>query len=112
MNCLIMCSSDNTLYHCISRYVGRTSQQLQDRIRQHVPKFIKSGQIPNSWNTFSRFCKSLTPVMFNEFAIRQHHLDNSTVCAPNIIVIKNFSILSFGGFYFHLSALDTVYILS
>ena len=112
MDCLIMCNSDNTLYHCISRYVGRTSQQLQDRIRQHVPKFIRTGQIPNSWNTFSRFCKSLTPVMFREFAIGQHFLDNSTVCASNITVIKNFSILLFGGFSFHLSALEAVYILS
>ena len=24
--------------HCDSRYVGRTSQRLQDRIKQHVPK--------------------------------------------------------------------------
>ena len=24
--------------HCDSRYVGRTSQRLEDRIRQHVPK--------------------------------------------------------------------------
>ena len=28
--------------HCDSRYVGRTSQRLQDRIKQHVPKSIRS----------------------------------------------------------------------
>ena len=28
--------------HCDSRYVGRTSQRLQDRIKQHVPKPIRS----------------------------------------------------------------------
>ena len=28
--------------HCNSRYVGRTSQMLQDRIKQHVPKSIRS----------------------------------------------------------------------
>ena len=28
--------------HCDSRYVGRTSQRLQDRIRQHVPKSIRN----------------------------------------------------------------------
>ena len=28
--------------HCDSRYVGRTSQRLQDRIRQHAPKFIRN----------------------------------------------------------------------
>ena len=26
--------------HCDSRYVGRTSQRLQNRIKQHVPKSI------------------------------------------------------------------------
>ena len=29
--------------HCDSRYVGRTSQRLQDRIKQHVPKSIRYG---------------------------------------------------------------------
>ena len=28
--------------HCDSRYVGRTSQRLQDRICQHVPKSIRN----------------------------------------------------------------------
>ena len=28
--------------HCDSWYVGRTSQRLEDRIRQHVPKWIRS----------------------------------------------------------------------
>ena len=28
--------------HCDSRYVGRTSQRLQDRTKQHVPKSIRS----------------------------------------------------------------------
>ena len=27
--------------HCDSRYIGRTSQQLQDRIKQHVPKWLQ-----------------------------------------------------------------------
>ena len=27
--------------HCDSRYVGRTSQQLQDRIKQHIPKWLR-----------------------------------------------------------------------
>ena len=29
-------------YHCDSRYVGCTSQRLQDRIKQHIPKSIRS----------------------------------------------------------------------
>ena len=28
------------LCHCHSRYVGRTSQRLQQKIKQHVPKTI------------------------------------------------------------------------
>ena len=31
--------------HCDSRYVGQTSQRLQDRIRQHVPKSIRNRTI-------------------------------------------------------------------
>ena len=38
--------NSNVIYqfscHCDSRYVGRTSQKLQDRIKQHVPKSIRS----------------------------------------------------------------------
>ena len=39
----------NTVYqflcHCDSRYVGRTSQRLQQRIKQHVPKTILQEHI-------------------------------------------------------------------
>ena len=38
------CHQSNIVYqflcHCDSRYVGRTSQRLQQRIKQHVPKTI------------------------------------------------------------------------
>ena len=37
----------NFLCHCDNRYVGHTSQRLQDKIRQRVPKFIKTSLIPN-----------------------------------------------------------------
>ena len=33
------------LCHCDSRYVGRTSQKLQQRIKQHVPKTILQWHI-------------------------------------------------------------------
>ena len=33
------------LCHCDSRYVGRTSQRLQQRIKQHVPKTFLQGRI-------------------------------------------------------------------
>ena len=55
-----------------SRYVGRTSQQLKDRIRQHVPKFVKTGQISNPSNISTCSGKSSTPFMFSESAIDQY----------------------------------------
>ena len=55
--------------HCDNRYVGRTSQRLQDRIRQHVPKFIGTGQILNSRNISTRSGKFLVPVIFSKSAI-------------------------------------------
>ena len=33
--------------HCDSRYVGRTAQMLQERIKQHVPKAITQGTTPS-----------------------------------------------------------------
>ena len=72
----------NFLCHCDSRHIGRTSQRLQDRIRQQLPKFVRIGRIPNSRNIFTRSGKSLTPVIFSESAIGQHLLDN-LMCAKN-----------------------------
>ena len=34
------------LSHCDSVYVGRTSQRLEERIRQHIPKFIRNQVKP------------------------------------------------------------------
>ena len=79
-NCFQRCQ--DIAVHCDTRYLGCTSQRLQDRIRQHVPKFIKTGQIPNSRNISTRSGKSSTPVMFSEFAIDQHLLNNP-MCAKN-----------------------------
>ena len=33
--------------HCDCRYVGHTSQRLQDRIKQHIPQAIKNQAQPN-----------------------------------------------------------------
>ena len=68
--------------HCDSRYVGRTSQRLQDRIKQHVPH-----------------CDS---------AIGQHLLDNDR-CALNYDD-KRFSILATARSSFHLNLLEATYI--
>ena len=91
--------------HCDFRYVGCTSQRLQDRICQHVPKFIRTGQISNSRNISTYFGKSSIPVMFNESAIDQHLLDDTHRD-------KKFTILLFGRLSFRLSALEAVNIKS
>ena len=51
----------NFLCHCDSWYIGCTSQQLQDRICQHVPKFVTSRHIPNSCNIFYSFWQIFNP---------------------------------------------------
>ena len=57
-NVLLASLLSNVVYnfscHCNSQYVGHTSQRLHDRIRQHVLKFIKTGQILNSQNISTR----------------------------------------------------------
>ena len=46
----------------------------------HEPIYIRTGQIANSRNIFTRIGKSSTPVMFSESAIAQHLLNN-LMCA-------------------------------
>ena len=92
----------NFSFHCDSRYVCRTSQRLQDRIRQHVPQFIRIGRIPQARNIFTRSDKPSTPIIFSKSTIREHLLDNP-MCAKNYID-KKFTIFLFGCLSFHVSA--------
>ena len=66
------------LCHCDSRYVGRTSQRLEERIKQHVPKFIANPPASVNRQSLSRSCKTNTrPQQFHESSIGQHLLDNA-----------------------------------
>ena len=98
------------LCHCDSRYVGRTSQRLQQRIKQHVPKTILQKHISQDRSTLARSCKPIrsfkTETSFS--AIGQHLLQNLT-CAHEYNDNK-FSILSRGRTSFHLSTLEATYI--
>ena len=47
------------LCDCESRYVGRTSQRLQRRIKQHVPKTILQGHTSQDQSTLARSCKPI-----------------------------------------------------
>ena len=52
------------LCHCDSRHVGRTSQRLQQRIEQHVPKTILQEHISQDQSTLVRSCKPIRSFKF------------------------------------------------
>ena len=65
---------------CDCRYVGRTSQRLQDRIKQHIPKAIRNqAQTSCDLSQSNHTCSS---------AIGQHLLNNKN--APLNMMITNF----------------------
>ena len=96
--------------HCDGRYVGQTSQRLQDRIKQHVPRWLRQQ--------LTRPCRSQSHRSFKrnntkpdcDSAINQHLLDNDQ-CALNYDN-KRFSTLAAARSSFHLNLLEAVYIKS
>ena len=46
--------------HCDSRYVGRTSQRLEERIKQHIPRSIANPPASHNRQSISRSCKANT----------------------------------------------------
>ena len=46
--------------HCDSRYVGRTSQRLEEQIKQHVPRSIANPPASPNRQSLSRSCKANT----------------------------------------------------
>ena len=81
---------------CDCRYVGRTSQRLLDRIKQHIPKAIRNQTQPDR----DLFQSNLTSTS----AIGQHLLNNEK-CA-SYYDDNQFSILAKGRTLFHLSTLE------
>ena len=68
------------VYQCVCRcdwrYVDRTSQRLQDRINQHIPRCIRSDKRPTK-NLPNRECKITTiRSVYSDSAIGQHLLEN------------------------------------
>ena len=98
------------LCHCDSRYVGRTSQRLQQRIKQHVPQTILQKYISQDRSTLARSCKPIRSFKAETYfyAIGQHLLHNP-ICAREYNDIK-FFILAHGRTSFHLSTLEATYI--
>ena len=98
--------------HCDSRYVGRTSQRLQERIKQHVPKSIRSCSSSQKRLLSSRPCKSSTQTntqsLTSDSAIGFYLLQNPT-CTQHYDDSR-FCILAQGRSPFHLSALKATFI--
>ena len=107
--------------HCGSRYVGRTTQRLQERIKQHVPKAIRqkttltleqgTHRSQPTRTQLNRKCKAKSKTQFkpeSDLAIGQHLLE-SNECARNYSDLQ-FKILTTARSQFHLSLLEAVYI--
>ena len=94
--------------HCDSRYVGRTSQRLQDRIKQHVPKWLQQQAKRPTRSQPGRSCKLKRNNPDCDSAIGQHLLDNEQ-CAANYND-KRFKILAVARNSFHLCLLEATFI--
>ena len=97
------------LCHCDSRYVGRTSQRLQQRIK-HVSKTILQGHISQDRSTLAHPCKLIRSFKAEtSFSAIVQHLLLDHICAREYNNNK-FSILAHGCTSFHLSTLEATYI--
>ena len=92
---------------CEARYVGRTTQRLADRIKQHVPTSIRTKNTTTREQP-PRTCKNSNSKMKSESAIGQHLLTNPE-CAKTY-TDDNFRIIGQARSSFHLGVLESVYI--
>ena len=93
--------------HCDSQYVGRTAQRLQDRIKQHVPKWLRQHTASQRVQP-NQACKRKQPTPECDSAIGQHLLENDQ-CVTNYNDDQS-SILDTARSPFHLSLLEASYI--
>ena len=88
---------NNVIYQfvcdCDSWYVGRTSQRLQERIKQHVSRSIRNHHSSQDCSNLSRACKknSTSQVIAYDSAIGQHRLENPS-CASQYSDTKFFTL--------------------
>ena len=92
---------------CDSGYVGRTSQRLEDRIKQHVPSNIRNKTHPQRGQP-PRSCKSKIRTKTCDSAIGKHLLENPD-CAKNYNG-DMFRIIGKARSSFHLAVLESIYI--
>ena len=94
--------------HCDSRYVGQTSQRLQDCIKQHVPQCLRPQLTRPRRSQPHRWCKRNDTKPDCDSAIGQHLSENDQ-CALNYDN-KRFSILATARSSFHHILLEAAYI--
>ena len=94
--------------HCDSRYVGQTSQRLQDRIKHHVPQWLRQQLTHPRRSQPHRSCNRNDTKPDCDSAIDQHLLENdqSALNYDN----KRFSIPATARSSFHLNLLEAAYI--
>ena len=92
---------------CEARYVGRTTERLADRIKQHVPTSIRKKNIAIREQP-PRMCKNSNSKMKSDSAIGQHVIKNPE-CAKTYSD-DNFRVIEQARSSFHLSVLESVYI--
>ena len=88
-----------------ARYVGRTTQRIADRIKQHVPTSIrkKSSTVREQP---PRMCKNISSKINCESAIRQHLITNPE-CAKTY-TDENFRIIGQARSSFNLGVVESV----
>ena len=92
--------------YCDSSYVGRTSQRLHERIKQHIPKKIRS--VLSTTQDTSDFDSAYNEAISSSSAIGLHLIKNPQ-CAKNYRD-ERFSIIAHGRSTFHLSVLESMFI--
>ena len=95
-------------YYCDSRYVGQTSQRLQDRIKQHALQRLRKQLTRPRRSQPHRLCKRNDTKLDCDSAIGQHLLENEQ-CALNYDN-KRVSILVTARSSFQLNLLEAAYI--
>ena len=92
---------------CEARYVGRNTQRLADRIKQHVPTSIRTKNTTEREQP-PRTCKNSNSKMKSDSAIGQHLITNPEW--GKTYTDNNFRIIGQARSSFHLGLLESVYI--
>ena len=92
---------------CETRYVGRTTQGLADRIRQHVPTSIRKESSAIREQPPLK-CKNISSKINCESAIGQHFITNPE--GAKTYTDDNFRIIGQVRSSFHLGVLESIYI--